>query len=62
MNRLLQWGALLLGLQAINWVGPQPAQVDASVTYLAWFAFGVATLGAAWADRSARRTASLRLG
>ena len=54
-------GALLLGLQAINWVGPQPAQVDASVTYLAWFAFGVATLGAACADRSARRTASLKL-
>lgn len=50
------WGlaALLLGLQAINWFGPQPTQVDASVTLLAWFGYGVATLGAYWAARTAR--------
>lgn len=47
-------GAILLFLQAINWFGPQPMEVDASVTWLAWFGYGVATLGALWASRTAR--------
>ena len=46
--------ALLLALQAINWFGPQPGVVDASVTWTAWFAYAVATLGAYWAARTAR--------
>lgn len=45
---------LLLALQAVNWFGPQPGLVDASVTWTAWFAYGVATLGAYWAARTAR--------
>lgn len=48
-------GALLLLLQAINWFGPQPANVDASVTLLAWFGYGVATLSALWVQRTAAR-------
>ncbi len=49
-------GAILLALQSVNWFGPQPTQVDASVTWLAWFAYAAATLGALWASRSRRPT------
>ncbi len=51
---ILGLGAILLLLQMANWFGPQPTSVDASVTWLAWFAFSVATLGALWASRTAR--------
>jgi membrane protein DedA with SNARE-associated domain len=46
---------ILLVLQAINWFGPQPAEVTLSVTLLAWFGYAVATLGAWWAARTAQR-------
>lgn len=46
--------ALLLALQAVNWFAPPPSVVDAQVTWVAWFAYGVATLGAYWAARTAR--------
>lgn len=49
-------GAILLALQSVNWFGPQPTQVDASVTWLAWFAYAAATLGALWASRTTRPT------
>lgn len=53
------WGlaAILLLLQAINWFGPPPAQVDASLSWLAFFGYGVATIGAVWAHRTASRMA-----
>jgi hypothetical protein len=42
---------ILLILQAINWFGPVATIVDANTTWLAWFAYGLATLAAWWAAR-----------
>ena len=44
-------GGILLILQGINWFGPVATVVDANTTWLAWFAYGVATLAAWWAAR-----------
>jgi hypothetical protein len=43
---------VLLALQAINWFGPPPTEVNAGTSYLAFFAFGLATLAAWWVTRS----------
>jgi len=50
-------GAILLLLQAIDWFGAKPTDVEASMTLLAWFGYAVATLGAWWAARGEKRTA-----
>ena len=42
---------ILLILQGINWFGPVATIVDANTTWLAWFAYGLATLAAWWAAR-----------
>ncbi len=42
---------ILLILQGINWFGPVASEVDANTTWLAWFAYGLATLAAWWAAR-----------
>jgi hypothetical protein len=42
---------ILLILQAINWFGPVATVVDANTTWLAWFAYGLATLAAWWAAK-----------
>jgi hypothetical protein len=44
-------GAILLALQATDWLGEKPAEVGPSMIFLGWFAFGVATLAAWWAAR-----------
>ena len=41
-------GGLLAGLQAFNWFAPPPTKVDAATSLLAFVAFGLATLAAAW--------------
>lgn len=45
---------VLLGLQAINWFGPVEPEVTAGTTYLAFFAYGLATLAAWWMARSVK--------
>lgn len=45
-------GGILLLLQWINWFGPVATEVDANTTWLAWFAYGLATLAAWWAART----------
>lgn len=42
---------ILLVLQWINWFGPVATEVDANTTWLAWFAYGLATLAAWWAAK-----------
>jgi hypothetical protein len=44
-------GVLLL-LQAVNWFGPPPTEVNAGTSLLAFFAYGAATLAAWWAGRA----------
>jgi hypothetical protein len=39
-------------LQAINWFGPVEAEVTTGTSLLAFFAFGLITLAAYWAERS----------
>ena len=41
-------GAVLLGLQAINWFAPPPTEVNLGTSLLAFFAFGIATAAAWW--------------
>ena len=48
---VLALGFTLLGLQMVNWFGPHPTEVTAATSFLAFFAFGLATLVAWWADR-----------
>lgn len=43
---------LLLALQAIDWFGAKPQQVDASFSLLALFGYLVATLAAWWVSRT----------
>ena len=45
-------GGLLLVFQAINWFGPPPEKVDASLWGLALFAFGLFALFASWVARN----------
>ena len=44
--------AILLALQAINWFGPVAAEVTTATSYLAFFAYGVATLAAWWLGKT----------
>ncbi|QGN53806.1 hypothetical protein [Novosphingobium sp. Gsoil 351] len=48
--------AILLALQAVNWFGPVAREVTPETSFLAFFAYGVATLAAGWLGRI-RRTA-----
>ena len=45
---------LLLGVQAINWFGPEPEAVTAGLSYTAFFAFGLLTLVASWLGQKRR--------
>ena len=44
--------AILLALQAFNWFGPVAAEVTPATSYLAFFAYGLATLGAWWLGKT----------
>ena len=48
---------VLLALQGINWFGPVEPEVTAGTSYLAFFAYGLATLAAWWMGKSERQTA-----
>ena len=50
---LLGLGGVLLLLQAIDWFGAKPAQVDTSMILLGWTGYAVATLAAWWVARGA---------
>jgi hypothetical protein len=49
---LLVLGILMFSLQAINWFGPEEAEVTWGTSLLAFVAFGLMTLAAWWAARS----------
>lgn len=51
--RLTTLVVVLLILQAINWFGPAPSEVTPATSYLAFFAYGLATLCAWWVGKSA---------
>lgn len=44
---------ILLALQTINWFGPVATSVSAETSYLAFFAYGLATICAWWVGKSA---------
>lgn len=46
---------VLLALQAVNWLGPEPEGVTPATSYLAFFAYGLATLCAWWLGKTRRR-------
>jgi hypothetical protein len=48
-------GAVLLALQAFNWFAPEPTAVTPATSYLAFFAYGLATLCAWWLGKTRRR-------
>lgn len=50
---IIALGAVLLALQAADWFGAKPTNVDTSMILLGWTGFGVATLAAWWARRKA---------
>lgn len=52
--RLAVLAVVLLALQAINWFGPVEPEVTTGTTYLAFFAYGLATLAAWWMARSVK--------
>ena len=45
-------GAVLLALQLVNWFGPVASEVTPGTSYLAFFAFGLATLAAWWLGKT----------
>jgi hypothetical protein len=49
---LVVLGVVLLALQAIDWFGAKPAAADASMTFLGWLGYAVATLAAWWVWKS----------
>lgn len=55
--RVAALALVLLVLQAINWFGPVAPEVTAGTSYLAFFAYGLATLAAWWMGKSARQPA-----
>jgi len=55
--RALALAAVLLLLQAINWFGPVEPEVTPGTSYLAFFAYGLATLMAWWMGKSAQNPA-----
>ena len=56
--RVLVLAAVLLALQAINWFGPVEPEVTAGTSYLAFFAYGLATLAAWWMGKSTQNSAT----
>ena len=48
-------GVVLAGLQMFNWFAPQPEAVTPATSYLAFFAYGLATLAAWWLGKTRRR-------
>jgi len=57
--RVAVLAAVLLLLQAINWFGPVEGEVTPGTSYLAFFAYGLATLAAWWMGKSTRKSATL---
>ncbi len=57
MGRVLVLALVLLALQGINWFGPVEPEVTAGTSYLAFFAYGLATLAAWWMGKSAQKPA-----
>jgi hypothetical protein len=55
--RAFALAAVLLLLQAINWFGGGEAEVSASTSLIAFFAYALATLAAWWMGKSAREPA-----
>jgi hypothetical protein len=55
--RAVLLAAVLLLLQAINWFGGGEAEVSASTSLIAFFAYALATLAAWWMGKSAREPA-----
>lgn len=53
-SRVLVLAGVLLALQAINWFGPAEAEVTPATSYLAFFAYALATLAAWWMAKSSR--------
>ena len=45
-------GAVLLALQLVNWFGPVASEVTPGTSYLAFFAFSLATLAAWWLGKT----------
>ena len=48
-------GVVLACLQAFNWFAPEPEAVTSATSYLAFFAYGLATLAAWWLGKTRRR-------
>ena len=48
-------GAVLAALQAFNWFAPEPTAVTPATSYLAFFAYGLATLSAWWLGKTRER-------
>jgi hypothetical protein len=48
-------GAVLIALQAFNWFAPEPTAVTPATSYLAFFAYGLATLAAWWLGKTRER-------
>lgn len=57
MLRLAVLAAILLALQAVNWLAPVAPEITASTSLLAFVAYGSATLAAWWTAKSERRSA-----
>ena len=53
VTRALVLGGVLLALQLVNWFGPVEPDVTPGTSYLAMFAYGLATLTAWWMGKSA---------
>jgi len=53
-------GSILVLLQAVNWFGPAANEITPGTSFLAFFAFGLASLAAWWLGTS--RTLRLRRG
>lgn len=58
MVRVIALAVVLLALQAINWFGPVAPEVTPGTSYLAFFAYGLATLAAWWMGKSAQNSAA----
>jgi hypothetical protein len=51
---LITLAAVMLGLQAVNWLGPVEPEVTVGTSLLALFAYGIVTLASWWVARSAQ--------
>ena len=59
---LWAFAAVLLVMQAIDWFGPKPTQLDASLPVQALAAYGVAILLALWVGSTREHVAAVRQG